>query len=198
MGGNHPRGRAAVATASDSAGTRKVIVPPSSSEFLAKSAAVTAGGLAMAQALLPRYASIPRPAASPAPCAAISCSPPRQRAVPDRARHPRKPRPQSLHRGCCMDMLTSARYLKAHQLAMGKLGVIGFCWGGSTTNYLAVTLGADMHAGVPFYGCCRDLRRALDQGAAAHPPRRERRAHQRDVPGLRDGAECSGSAARDA
>ena len=28
----------------------------------------------------------------------------------------------------------------------------GFCWGGGTTNYLAVALGADMHAGVPFYG----------------------------------------------
>jgi carboxymethylenebutenolidase len=51
-----------------------------------------------------------------------------------------------------MDMLNSARYLKAHQLSTGKLGVTGFCWGGSMTTYLAVTLGANMHAGVPFYG----------------------------------------------
>ena len=51
-----------------------------------------------------------------------------------------------------IDMLNSARSLKAHQLSTGKLFVTGFCWGGGTTNYLAVTLGADMHAGVPFYG----------------------------------------------
>jgi carboxymethylenebutenolidase len=50
------------------------------------------------------------------------------------------------------DMLNSARYVKAHQLSNGKLGVTGFCAGGSTTNYLATVLGADMQAGVPFYG----------------------------------------------
>jgi dienelactone hydrolase len=55
-----------------------------------------------------------------------------------------------------MDMLNSARYLKAHQLSTGKLGVTGFCWGGGTTNYLAVTLGTDMHAGVPFYGAAAE------------------------------------------
>ena len=54
------------------------------------------------------------------------------------------------------DMLNSARYLKAHQLSTGKLGVTGFCWGGGTTNYLAVKLGADMHAGVPFYGAAAE------------------------------------------
>jgi carboxymethylenebutenolidase len=53
-------------------------------------------------------------------------------------------------------MLNSTRYLNAHQLSTGKLGVTGFCWGGSTTNYLAVTLGADMHAGVPFYGAAAE------------------------------------------
>ena len=50
------------------------------------------------------------------------------------------------------DMLNSARYLLKHQLSSGKLGVTGFCWGGGTTNYLAATLGADMKAGVPYYG----------------------------------------------
>jgi carboxymethylenebutenolidase len=49
-------------------------------------------------------------------------------------------------------MLNSARYLKAHALSSGKLGVTGFCWGGGATNYLATALGADMKAGVPFYG----------------------------------------------
>ena len=50
------------------------------------------------------------------------------------------------------DMLNSARFLKMHPLSTGKLGVTGFCWGGSTVNFLAVTLGADMQAGAPFYG----------------------------------------------
>ncbi len=54
------------------------------------------------------------------------------------------------------DMVNSARYLKTHALSSGKLGVTGFCWGGSTTNFLAVTLGADMQAGVPFYGAAAE------------------------------------------
>jgi carboxymethylenebutenolidase len=51
-----------------------------------------------------------------------------------------------------VDFVNSARFLKGHTLSSGKLGAIGFCWGGGTVNFLAATLGADMHAGVPFYG----------------------------------------------
>jgi len=54
------------------------------------------------------------------------------------------------------DMLNSARFLKTHSLSTGKLGVTGFCWGGSTVNFLAVTLGADMQAGAPFYGAAAE------------------------------------------
>ncbi len=50
------------------------------------------------------------------------------------------------------DMLNSARFLKSHELSSGKLGSVGFCWGGGTTNYLAVEMGADLSAAVPFYG----------------------------------------------
>jgi carboxymethylenebutenolidase len=50
------------------------------------------------------------------------------------------------------DMVNSACFAKTHALSTGKLGVTGFCWGGSTTNFLAVTLGPDLQAGVPFYG----------------------------------------------
>jgi carboxymethylenebutenolidase len=57
------------------------------------------------------------------------------------------------------DMVNSARFLKAHALSTGKLGVTGFCWGGGTTNFLAVTLGADMQAGVPFYGAAAETAR---------------------------------------
>jgi len=54
------------------------------------------------------------------------------------------------------DMLNGARFLKAHALSSGKLGVTGFCWGGGTTNFLATALGADMQAGVPYYGAAAE------------------------------------------
>ena len=55
------------------------------------------------------------------------------------------------------DFVNSARYLKSHASSSAKLGATGFCWGGATTNYLAVTLGADLNAGVPFYGRAPDV-----------------------------------------
>jgi carboxymethylenebutenolidase len=50
------------------------------------------------------------------------------------------------------DMVNSARYLKSHKSSTGKLGVTGFCWGGGSTNFLAVELGPEMQAGAPYYG----------------------------------------------
>jgi len=50
------------------------------------------------------------------------------------------------------DMINSAKYLKAHPLSNGKLGAVGFCWGGGMVNRLAVALGDELDAGVPFYG----------------------------------------------
>ena len=50
------------------------------------------------------------------------------------------------------DMLNSARFLKNHKLSSGKLGVTGFCWGGGAVNFLATAMGADLRAGVPYYG----------------------------------------------
>ena len=51
-----------------------------------------------------------------------------------------------------IDMLNSARYLKAHPLSNGKLGATGFCYGGGVVNALAVEMGGDLNAGAPFYG----------------------------------------------
>lgn len=51
-----------------------------------------------------------------------------------------------------VDMLNSAKYLKKHALSNGKLGATGFCFGGGVVNYLAVEMGGDLQAGVPFYG----------------------------------------------
>ena len=50
------------------------------------------------------------------------------------------------------DMINSGRYLRSHAFSSGRLGATGFCWGGGMTNRLAVALGSDLDAGVPFYG----------------------------------------------
>jgi len=50
------------------------------------------------------------------------------------------------------DMLNSAEFLKNHEGSNGKLGATGFCWGGGTTNFLAVEMGSDLLGGVPYYG----------------------------------------------
>jgi carboxymethylenebutenolidase len=55
------------------------------------------------------------------------------------------------------DMLNSALFVKNHEASTGKLGSVGFCWGGGTTNFLAVTMGSDLSAGVPFYGAPPEL-----------------------------------------
>lgn len=64
------------------------------------------------------------------------------------------------------DMLNGARWLKAHKLSSGKLGVTGFCWGGGTSNYLAVTLGDDLQAAAPYYGAAAETARVKDIKAA--------------------------------
>jgi carboxymethylenebutenolidase len=50
------------------------------------------------------------------------------------------------------DIVASALWLKNRDDCTGKIGVTGFCYGGSVSNQLAVRLGADLAAAVPFYG----------------------------------------------
>jgi carboxymethylenebutenolidase len=187
-------------------------------EFLAQAAAVTAGGLAMAQALLPRYAlaqtisftdprikgryvTYPSPGGNSGTMRGYLVQPSGAGPFPavlvihenrglnpyieDVARRlstegflalapdglfPVGGYPgndddgRNLQAGLDQaklrtDMVNSARYVKTHSLSTGKLGVTGFCWGGGTANFLAVTLGADMQAGVPFYGAAAETSR---------------------------------------
>jgi len=50
------------------------------------------------------------------------------------------------------DFIASAHWVKARPDCNGKLGAIGFCFGGGIVNTLAVKLGSDLNAGVAFYG----------------------------------------------
>jgi carboxymethylenebutenolidase len=54
------------------------------------------------------------------------------------------------------DFLASGRWLRSRSEATGKLGVVGFCYGGGVSNFLAVRMGADLAAAVPFYGAAPD------------------------------------------
>ncbi|MEP6391277.1 MAG: dienelactone hydrolase family protein [Halioglobus sp.] len=50
------------------------------------------------------------------------------------------------------DMLNSAQYLKNLDQSTGALGATGFCWGGGVVNFLAVNMGENIRAVVPYYG----------------------------------------------
>ena len=50
------------------------------------------------------------------------------------------------------DFVASAMWLKKRNDSTGKLGAVGFCFGGGMVNQLAVRLGKDLNAGVAFYG----------------------------------------------
>jgi len=180
-------------------------------EFLARSAALAAGGLAMAQALLPRYAqaqtisftdtrikpeyvTYPSPGgnagtmrgylvapAGPGPFPAVVVIHENRGLNPyieDVARRaavegflafapdglfPAGGYPgndddgRRLQAGLDQaklrtDLLNGARFVKSHKLSTGRLGATGFCFGGGVVNWLAITMGADLQAGVPYYG----------------------------------------------
>ncbi len=50
------------------------------------------------------------------------------------------------------DFVAATKWLKARPDSNGKLGAVGFCFGGGMVNQLAVRLGAELKAGVAFYG----------------------------------------------
>ena len=50
------------------------------------------------------------------------------------------------------DFIAAASFLKSHELSSGKLGVVGFCFGGYISNMLAAATPELIDAAVPFYG----------------------------------------------
>ncbi|MFT4015407.1 MAG: dienelactone hydrolase family protein [Agriterribacter sp.] len=49
------------------------------------------------------------------------------------------------------DFIAAGEYLKNHEFCNGKVGVVGFCFGGWIANMMAVRM-PDLAAAVPFYG----------------------------------------------
>jgi len=47
--------------------------------------------------------------------------------------------------------VAAVKYLETHPASTGKVGVVGFCWGGAMANQVAVN-SPDVLAAVPFYG----------------------------------------------
>ena len=47
--------------------------------------------------------------------------------------------------------LAAVKFLKTHPLSTGKVGVVGFCWGGGVANQIAVS-SPDVQVVVPYYG----------------------------------------------
>jgi carboxymethylenebutenolidase len=50
------------------------------------------------------------------------------------------------------DFIAAAKFIKAHEMGNGKLGAVGFCFGGYVVNMLAATIPDTINAGVPYYG----------------------------------------------
>ncbi len=55
------------------------------------------------------------------------------------------------------DFVAAATFLRRRPECTGRIGAVGFCYGGGMVNYLATRLGADLMAAVPFYGSAPNL-----------------------------------------
>jgi carboxymethylenebutenolidase len=61
------------------------------------------------------------------------------------------------------DFLAAARFLDQHPRGNGKLGAVGFCFGGYIVNLLAAVMPDTLNAGVAFYGtpAAKELRKNI-------------------------------------
>ena len=55
------------------------------------------------------------------------------------------------HQSTVKNYTAAVKYLKTHPMSTGKVGVVGFCWGGGMANEVAVS-SPDVTAVVPYYG----------------------------------------------
>ena len=52
--------------------------------------------------------------------------------------------------------VATVEFLSEHERSNGRVGAVGFCWGGGMVNQTAVHAGADLDAGVAYYGSAPD------------------------------------------
>lgn len=68
------------------------------------------------------------------------------------------------------DFIAAAKFLKTHELSNGKLGAVGFCFGGYVVNMLAAAIPDTLDAGVPFYGtpAAKEMRKNIKSPLLIH------------------------------
>ena len=85
------------------------------------------------------------------------------------------------------DFIAAAEFLRADDRSTGKVGVVGFCFGGGMANRLAVCIPDVVAAAVPFYGrnrrhktcrrsrrhCCSTTRNSIDGSMPVGLPTRK-------------------------
>ncbi len=77
------------------------------------------------------------------------------------------------------DFIAATNYARTRPDSTGKIGAVGFCYGGGMVNFLATRV-PELLAGVPFYGGAAAGRgRQEHQGRDAGPARRQRQAARR-------------------
>jgi carboxymethylenebutenolidase len=55
------------------------------------------------------------------------------------------------------DFVAASAFLRGRPECTGRIGAVGFCYGGGMVNFLATRLGNDLSAGVAFYGSAPNL-----------------------------------------
>jgi carboxymethylenebutenolidase len=64
------------------------------------------------------------------------------------------------------DATATVNWLKSDKRTTGKIGAVGFCWGGALANWTAVGAGSALAASVPYYGPAPDPSQAAKVKAA--------------------------------
>ncbi len=64
------------------------------------------------------------------------------------------------------DAVATVGWLRRVSQATGKVGAVGFCWGGAIVNRVAVSAGSALSAAVPYYGPAPDPKEAIKVKAA--------------------------------
>ena len=87
------------------------------------------------------------------------------------------------------DFVAAVDFLKKRPESTGKVGAVGFCYGGGMVNYLATTPAGSRRRGRVLRFLAERRGRPEDQGSADDPVGRGGRAHQRELAGVRSGAQ---------